>query len=181
MLTKWNYFARKISQTVVQNLMGGIKKRVRQYSNLIVSDNSDSLLRDFVKIHAKTLTSIKFAFCSLTSTELKNLLKLVAENIEYLHLCRITLTIDCSVKPVKMPKLKDLKFSVEDEVYGVINYLEIQGSGSHANRGEDIPADEEPQRIINSSMLIILKFLTLDLTYPHFSGEPLTPENSKPL
>jgi hypothetical protein len=31
--------------------------------------------------------------------------------------------IDCSIEPLKMPKLKELKFSVKDEVIGVINSL----------------------------------------------------------
>jgi hypothetical protein len=81
----------------------------RKYRNLdINNDSSRLLLPHFIKNNATTLTLISFSKCFMTSTELKNLLKLVAGNIESLAFYNVNLKLDSSVESVETPKLNNL-------------------------------------------------------------------------
>lgn len=82
----------------------------RKYRKIsVTSDNARFSLQIFLKNNARSLSWINLCDCSVTSTELKDLLNLVASNLEELTFCGVSIKVDCPIQPIELPKLCDME------------------------------------------------------------------------
>lgn len=137
----------------------------RNYRFLYVTTDDDKVLRQvFIKNNAQTLTLINLSSFAMTSTELKNLLNLVACNIRRLSFHKITMNVDCAIESIELPKLNHLEVKLPDCVGNGFGFVIRMFKGANLKQFSYKDADElSPQTVNDFADLLSTQKNLLDL------------------
>lgn len=101
-------------------------KSARKYRKISVIDTSGikANLQEFLSNHSRSLTSISFYECTMTSTELKNVLENVPKLIDF-NCCEVNFEVDCDVSSVELKHLKnmELMYMYGDGFAGIVEFF----------------------------------------------------------
>lgn len=90
-------------------------RSIRKYKNLIV-DGVDENLKVFLRIHSKSIENLKIFNCTITTSDMKQLLDPISNNLRVLSMCNVKLIANTFVKTkTNFPRLQKLHLMTCDD------------------------------------------------------------------